>query len=171
MARCVSLVRRIDCTGPWLAGDAWTARIPSFHLVSSLEETCQKSVCDGSQKLVFSRGVHQIPTDTTMFARVRGRMTKAFTTAVQCTMQMKSRCANTTTVFVRCGLECVRCLSLSRRYAPRRGNTMILASPSSRRSVSASTFTFDPRLLDGQHGMQTFSCHLNSQGSDVVRWT
>ena len=89
MARRVSLIRRIDCTGPWLADDAWTDRIPSFHLVSSLEERCQKSLCDGPQKLVFSRGVHQIPTYTTMFARVRGRMTKTLTTAVQCTMQIK----------------------------------------------------------------------------------
>ena len=89
MARRVSLVRRIDCTGPWLADDTWTARIPSFHLVSGVEERCQKSLCDGSQKLVFSRGVYQILTNTTMFARVRGRMTKAFTTAVQCTMQIK----------------------------------------------------------------------------------
>ena len=53
--------------------------LPSFHLVSSLEGRCQKSLCDGSQKLVFSRGAYQISTDTTMFARIRGRMTKTFT--------------------------------------------------------------------------------------------
>ena len=115
--------------------------LPSFHLVSSLEERCQKSLCDGSQKLVFPEpqpclhefvGASRRHSPRRSYARCKLRSLRQH--YEQCSFGADWRVCVAALFPEDAGLE--------------EGNTMILASPSSRGSVAPSAFTFDSRLLE-----------------------
>ena len=137
--------------------------LPSFHLVSSLEMMCQKSLCDGSQKLVFpevlTRNQPTQPCSHEFVGASRRHLPR----------RSNARCKFRSW---RQHYDSVRSVRIGEYPLPLSSQKMWTSTGEYDDSVLAviprkrysSAFTFDPRLLDGPHGMQTVPCHLNSQG-------
>ena len=165
MLTTVSLRSGTTCeSGPsdrlhWLDGPDTTCQVfISHHL---WRRGVRRVSVMGDSELVFSRGAYQKPTDTTMFERVRGRITKTFTTAVQYTMQVEVVAPTLRTVFVRCGLESMRYLSLPRRCGPRR----VKYDDSGLRIIQRKRFCLSVRVRFSSSGRTTWhaDCSMSPQ--------